>query len=267
MDCGSEKPKSGNRFARPRSIAAAALVLLALATLLVTGFGTAARLALSPLAYGYQYCTTPSQYQYCSTSTSTTTTTTPTTTSTSTTTTTTPTTTSTSTTTTTTPTTTSTSTTTTTTPTTTSTSTTTTTTPTSTKPGKGCGDKNHLHERRFECKVAVFDVSKKEGKAGTTTSFTFSVVLSDVAIDPVTISYATGNGTAKASTSKVVGDFLTKSGTLTFPVGTSSKTITVSVLGDKLKEPNETFFLNLSNATPNAYFGDSQALATIQNDD
>jgi hypothetical protein len=32
-------------------------------------------------------------------------------------------------------------------------------------------------------------------------------------------------------------------------------------------EPNEKFFLNLSNPTPNAYFGDSQALGTIQNDD
>jgi endoglucanase len=113
----------------------------------------------------------------------------------------------------------------------------------------------------------VFDVAKKEGKAGSTTSFTFSVVLSEVAIDPVTISYATVNGTAKGSTAKVVGDFLPKNGTLTFPAGTSSKTITVTVLGDKLKEPNETFFLNLSNASPNAYFGDSQALGTIQNDD
>jgi hypothetical protein len=113
----------------------------------------------------------------------------------------------------------------------------------------------------------IFDVAKKEGKAGTTTSFTFSVTLSAVAIDPVTVSYATANGTAKASTSTVVGDFLAKSGTLTFPAGTSAKTITVTVLGDKLKEPNETFFVNLSNASPNAYFGDSQALGTIQNDD
>src|SRR2546423_15471543 len=45
----------------------------------------------------------------------------------------------------------------------TSTSTTTTTTPTSTKPGKGCGDKNHLHERRFEGKVVIFHVSGKQG--------------------------------------------------------------------------------------------------------
>src|SRR5437667_8113849 len=43
-----------------------------------------------------------------------------------------------------------------------STSTTTTTTPTTTKPGKGCGDKNHLHERRFECNVKIADFAAKE---------------------------------------------------------------------------------------------------------
>ena len=42
--------------------------------------------------------------------------------------------------------------------TTTSTSTSTSTTSTATKPGKGCGDKNHLHDRRFECKVTIASV-------------------------------------------------------------------------------------------------------------
>ena len=62
-------------------------------------------------------------------------------------------------------------------------------------------------------------------------------------------------------------DYIPTSGTLTFPAGSSIKTITVSVIGDKLKEPNESFFVNLSNPSPNAYIGDSQALGTIQNDD
>jgi hypothetical protein len=108
----------------------------------------------------------------------------------------------------------------------------------------------------------IFDVAKKEGKAGTTTSFVFSVTLSATAIDPVTMSYATADGTAKAGS-----DYVAKSGTLTFPAGTSAKTITVTVNGDKVKEPNETFFVNLFNLSPNAYFGDSQAVGTIQNDD
>jgi Calx-beta domain len=204
-----------------------------------------------------------------STSTTTTTTTTPTTTSTSTITssTTTPTTTSTSTITssTTTPTTTSTSTITssTTTPTTTSTSTITssTTTPTSTKPGKGCGDKNHLHDRRFECKIDISDVQSKEGKSGTT-AFTFVVSLSGNPLSPVTVSYATAAGTATTPS-----DFQPASGTLSFPAGASTRTITITVVADTVRERNETFYVNLSNPSANAYTGDAQGVGTIVNDD
>jgi len=39
------------------------------------------------------------------------------------------------------------------------------------------------------------------------------------------------------------------------------------VIGDKVKEPNETFYVNLSNPSPNAYLGVSQGVGTIQNDD
>jgi hypothetical protein len=76
------------------------------------------------------------------------------------------------------------------------------------------------------------------------------------------VNYATANGTAIANS-----DYLPTSGTLGFPVGVQTRTITVTVIGDKSKEKNETFFLNLSNLSPNAYFGDSQGLGTIVNDD
>ena len=113
----------------------------------------------------------------------------------------------------------------------------------------------------------IFDVAKKEGKAGSLTSFTFTVTLSAQAIDPVTVSYKTADGTAKSGQFVTNPDYVPTSGTLTFPAGSSIKTITVWVNGDKLKEPNESFFVNLSNLSPNAYFGDSQGLGTIQNDD
>ena len=57
------------------------------------------------------------------------------------------------------------------------------------------------------------------------------------------------------------------SGTLSFPVGVQTKTLTVTVIGDKVKEANETFYVNLSNPSANAYLGDGQALGTIVNDD
>jgi hypothetical protein len=139
--------------------------------------------------------------------------------------------------------------------------TTSTTTPTSTKPGKGCGDKNHLHERRFECKVVIFDVSKKEGSSGTT-AFVFALSVSGSPVSTVTVDYATGAGTATAG-----ADFLSASGTITFEPGVTTKTVTVSALGDKVREANETFFVNLSNPSPNAYIGDAQGVATIANDD
>jgi hypothetical protein len=152
-------------------------------------------------------------------------------------------------------------TTTTTTTTSTSTTTTTTTTPTVTKPGKGCGDKNHLHERRFECKVDIASVAKKEGKNGKN-AFSFTVTLSGSPEDPVTVDFSTASGTAAAGT-----DFLTAAGTLTFLQGVTARTITVYVLSDAIAEPNETFFVNLANASANAYIGTGQGLGWILNDD
>ena len=143
----------------------------------------------------------------------------------------------------------------------TSTSTTTTTTPTSTKPGKGCGDKNHLHDRRFECTISITDVSKKEGNAGLT-AFVFTVSVSGSPLSIVSVDWATGGGTASPVT-----DYVPANGTLSFPVGVTTKTVTIQVVGDTVPEPNETFFVNLSNPSPNAYLVDPQGVGTILNDD
>jgi Calx-beta domain len=143
----------------------------------------------------------------------------------------------------------------------TSTSTTTTTTPTSTKPGKGCGDKNHLHDRRFECKVTISSVSKKEGNSGLT-PFAFTVSVSGSPLSTVTVDWATGGGTASP-----VLDYVPANGTVTFPPGVTTKTVTIQVVGDTFPEPNETFFVNLSNPSPNAYILTTPGIGTILNDD
>jgi len=44
------------------------------------------------------------------------------------------------------------------------------------------------------------------------------------------------------------------------------KKVTITVKGDKLKEPNETFFVNLSNPQ-NAVVGNSRGVATIVDND
>ena len=143
----------------------------------------------------------------------------------------------------------------------TSTSTTTTTTPTSTKPGKGCGDKNHLHDRRFECKVTISSVSKKEGNSGTT-AFVFTLAVSGSPLSTVTVDWATGGGTAPAVT-----DYAPANGTVSFAPGVTTKTVTIQVVGNRIPEPNETFFVNLSNPSANAYLGNTQGVGTILNDD
>jgi hypothetical protein len=130
------------------------------------------------------------------------------------------------------------------------------------KPGKGCGDRNHPHERAYQCKAKVNDVSQKEGNSGTT-SFVFTVSLSDTPVDTVTLVYATANGTALAGS-----DYLPVAGTtLTFPAGVSALSVTVPVIGDTTREANETFYVNLSNPSSNALIADPQGVGTIVNDD
>jgi Calx-beta domain len=95
-----------------------------------------------------------------------------------------------------------------------------------------------------------------------TTPFTFSVTLSDLPLSRVTVNYATASGTAISGT-----DFVAASGTLTFPAGVKAQTITVFVKGDKIRENNETFSVNLSNASTNAYIDVGQGVGAIVNDD
>jgi hypothetical protein len=129
------------------------------------------------------------------------------------------------------------------------------------KPGKGCGDKNHLHEKNADCKVKVNDVKVKEGNSGTTPAV-FTVSLNSFAIDEVTVAYTTVGGTAIAGS-----DYLPVGGTLVFAPGDSVKTITVQVIGDTVLEPNETFQLTLFNPSPNAIIDDGIGIGTIVNDD
>src|SRR5206468_3042642 len=56
------------------------------------------------------------------------------------------------------------------------------------------------------------------------------------------------------------------SGTVTFVPGTTSRSITVGVVGDERVESNESFIITLKSAT-NATIGDGQASGTIFDDD
>lgn len=108
--------------------------------------------------------------------------------------------------------------------------------------------------------LSINDVSLAEGNSGTTL-FRFTVTLSAASALPVTVNYATANGTADSSDYTAVPITL-----LTFNPGDTSKSVDVLVNGDILSEGNDTFFVNLTSPT-NATISDNQGLGTIVDDD
>ena len=108
--------------------------------------------------------------------------------------------------------------------------------------------------------LRVTDASLAEGNSGTK-AFIFTVTLTQAAKTTVTVDYATANGTATAGS-----DYAARSGTLTFGPGQASQTVVVNGFGDTVLEPNETFLLNLSNASEATIF-DDQGIGTIFNDE
>jgi len=108
--------------------------------------------------------------------------------------------------------------------------------------------------------LSINDVSVTEGDSGTKNA-TFTVSLSAASTESISVDYGTGNDTATAGS-----DYTAESGTLTFAAGETSKTINVAVTGDTTVESDETFNVNLSNAS-NATIGDGQGVGTILNND
>ena len=110
--------------------------------------------------------------------------------------------------------------------------------------------------------ISISDVTKLERHRGQTL-FVFNVSLSAAYDQTITLNYATADGTAMTADH----DYQSLSGTLTFAPGQTTKTITIVVFGDKKKEPNESFFVNLSSSSSNALIGDGIGLGTILDDD
>lgn len=109
-------------------------------------------------------------------------------------------------------------------------------------------------------KVGISDTGVLEGNANTR-PVTFTVSLSRASLSPVTVDYTTVAGTATAPS-----DFTAKSGTLTIPAGLISVTQAISVKGDTVQEPAETFKVVLSSPT-GATINRPNGFAQILNDD
>jgi hypothetical protein len=87
---------------------------------------------------------------------------------------------------------------------------------------------------------------------------TFTVTLLPPSSVPITVNFATANGSATAP-----GDYTTATGLLSFAVGDTTKTTSVSVRSDATPEAPEDFSVNLSNPTGGAVIGDGTGTGTI----
>jgi ELWxxDGT repeat protein len=109
-------------------------------------------------------------------------------------------------------------------------------------------------------RLSVNDIRVREGDSGTSTA-RFTVTLSAPPAQPVTVDFATSDGTALSGS-----DYDSASGTLTFAAGETSKNVDIRVHGDVTAESNEAFFLTLRNPS-GAALQKSSAFAIIDDDD
>jgi hypothetical protein len=108
--------------------------------------------------------------------------------------------------------------------------------------------------------VKVNNRAVLEGAAGTTTKAAFTVTLSQVSSLAQTFTIQTIAGTAKAGS-----DYQARNFTLTIPAGTLAKTVNITVIGDNVIEPNETFKVSVKSVVVGG--PQTQATGTIKNDD
>ena len=103
--------------------------------------------------------------------------------------------------------------------------------------------------------VGIADAGGTEGDG----AIAFAVTLDRAGTDTVTVDYATSDGSATAGE-----DYTATSGTLSFAVGETGKTVSVPIGDDIVNEGDETFAVTLSNAS-GAALGTASATGTIEN--
>ncbi len=108
--------------------------------------------------------------------------------------------------------------------------------------------------------IDMDDAVVTEGNAGSVNAV-FAAHLSASSSNTITVDFHTIDGAAVAGQ-----DYLSATGKITFPPGTTNQSVSVTVSGDLAVEPDETFFIGLSNPV-NAVLGRTQAIGLIVNDD
>lgn len=107
--------------------------------------------------------------------------------------------------------------------------------------------------------LSITDVAAAEGNSGTTT-FTFQVSITS---GSATFAIATADNSATTADNDYVGSSLTNQ---SVSAG-SPYTFSVTVVGDATVEPDETFFVNVTNVSAGVTVDKGQGVGTILNDD
>ena len=119
-----------------------------------------------------------------------------------------------------------------------------------------------IADNQFKPFVSIAsNVRISEGDSGTKNA-AVNLTLPNASFETITVDYATANGSATAG-----DDYVANSGKVTFAPGTTSATINVVLNGDSTVEPDETFSVNLSNATNASFIANANSSVTIANDD
>src|SRR5262249_16903607 len=106
--------------------------------------------------------------------------------------------------------------------------------------------------------LSVNDVTVHKGTG--LSSAVFTVTLSAVSSQTVTVDCATAN-----QSELFFNDYTAVTQTLVFQPGTTSQTLSVTIVGNDVVEHTKTFLLNLKNAS-NALIARAEGLGTILND-
>ena len=127
--------------------------------------------------------------------------------------------------------------------------------------GNGFLDRNTIFTILSPPQISINDVSSFEGNSSLT-SFVFTVTSNPPPNTPITLDFATADGAATVGDS----DYNQNSGTITLTSSNPSQSIIVGVVGDTKVEPDETFYVNLSNPTV-GLITRNQGIGTVLNDD
>ncbi|WP_144059751.1 beta strand repeat-containing protein [Rhodopirellula sallentina] len=114
--------------------------------------------------------------------------------------------------------------------------------------------------------IAAVNSDQSEGDSGETI-FTFNVTRSEVTTGIVSVDYSVSGVGSNQATADDFSDDVFPSGSVIFNDGETSKSIEVSVRGDRTAELDESFVVTLSNPTGDAVVSTGAATGVIRDDD